>query len=242
MPDEGYRLPNVTRQHRLIEVTAQGRSRALALIALRRTDDGTVRQRISFEVGADEIGDSGLVMVGLEHPAHAPNWALHRELEDSLVGVCVARMNVNPVDAKVRAHVSTGRPSFHGAAIAAANPGFFVVNPGAGEGPLQVSIKARGISRASLPGRRAKIKHPARFARGLWEDRRASTSSAAAVEVVDLEGRTLLDAEVPEGSGGKHEFTVPAGSGPVYVRARKLRSGHRPAAVNWRVDVRGNGA
>ena len=35
----------------------------------------------------DEIGGSGLVMVGLEHPAQAPSWSRANELEDSLVGV-----------------------------------------------------------------------------------------------------------------------------------------------------------
>ena len=71
----GVRPERRLHRHRLVEVTAQGRSRALAMLALRRTDEGIVRQHLSFELPAEEVGDSGLVMVGLEHPRHAPEWS-----------------------------------------------------------------------------------------------------------------------------------------------------------------------
>jgi hypothetical protein len=222
--------------HRLVEVTAQGRSRALAMLALRRRDDGVVRTHISFELSADEIGESGLVMVGLETPRHAPDWATEHELTDSLVGVCVARMSFDPLDERVKAHASTGRPGVEHTPIVAANPGFFVVNPDADNSPAEIVLTVRGAGGERLLGRRAKVKHPVRYAREVVEDRRAETSAPATVEVVDLDGSTVLETEVQE-SGGRHAFTIPAGAGPCFVRARKLLGGE-PTDVNWGVRVR----
>jgi hypothetical protein len=237
MPEEEEYVPtDVSTRHRLIEVTAQGRSRALALLALRRTDDGIVRQHLSFELAAEEIGDSGLVMVGLEHPRHAPEWSQEHELDDSLVGVCVARMMIDPLDDRVRAHVVTGRPGVERTPIAAANPGFFVVNPSADGGQVDVSLAVRGAGGERLQGRRAKVKHPLRAARELAQDRKVESSSPAAVEVVDLQGDTVLDTTVEE-SGGRYDFTIPAGAGPVFVRARKIVE-DQPTSVNWGVRLK----
>ena len=80
------------------------------------------------------------------------------------------------------------------------------------------------------------MKHPLRSARELAEDRRVETSGPADVEVVDLQGETVLDTTVPR-SDGKHAFTVPAGTGPVFVRARKV-VGDEPRNVNWGVKVK----
>lgn len=237
MPDEEEYVPtDVSKVHRLVEVTAQGRSRALAMLALRRTDEGIVRQHLSFELPAEEIGDSGLVMVGFEHPRHAPGWARENELEDSLVGVCVARMHVDPLEERVKAHVITGRPGLEHTPIAAANPGFFVVNPAKDGGPVNLVIHPRGAGGERLLGRRAKVKHPLRAARELAADRRVESSGPAEIEVVDLQGETVLEQTVPE-SDGKHAFTIPAGTGPAYVRARKV-VGDEPRNVNWGVKVK----
>jgi hypothetical protein len=235
--DEEYVPSDVSTRHRLVEVTAQGRSRALAVLALRNKDDGTVRQHVSFELGADEIDESGLVMIGLESPGRAPGWSRTNELEDALVGVCVARIMIDPLDERVSAGVSTGRPGVEHTPIAAANPGFFVVNPSGEGGPTSVRISARGAGGEHLSGRRAKVKHPVRAARELYQDRRVETSSTAVVEVVDLQGTTLLETEVPEDEKGRHVFVVPGGSGPVFVRARKLLGG-QPRLVNWGVKTR----
>lgn len=237
MPEEEEYVPtDMSGSHRLVEVTAQGRSRALALLALRRRDDGTVRTHISFELSADEIGDSGLVMVGLETPRHAPEWSRTKDLTDALVGVCVARMGFEPLDERVKAHASTGRPGVEHTPIVAANPGFFVVNPDAENGAAEVVLTVRGAGGERLLGRRAKVTHPVRYAREVAQDRRADASAPAAVEVVDLAGHTVLETTVQE-SGGRHAFTVPAGTGPCFVRARKL-IGDDPTAVNWGVRVR----
>ncbi len=234
--DEEYVPTDVSQVHRMVEVTAQGRSRALAMLALRPNDEGVVRQHLSFELSAEEIGESGLVMLGFEHPAHAPAWALEHELEDSLVGVCIARMMVDPLEERVKPHAITGRPGVEHTPIAAANPGFFVVNPAADAGPVDVTLAVRGAGGERLLGRRAKAKHPLRAARELARDRKVGSSSPATVEVVDLQGETVLDQTVPE-SDGRHQFTVPAGSGPVFVRARKLVD-DVPHNVNWGVKVK----
>ena len=69
-----------------------------------------------------------------------------------------------------------------------------------------------------------------RYARELAEDRRVATSSTpAVVEVVDLQGETVLETTARGSRAGRHSFTVPAGAGPVFVRARKVVDGE-PAA------------
>lgn len=233
---EEYVPSDVSTRHRLVEVTAQGRTRALAVLALRRSDDGTVRQHVSFELSAEEIGESGLVMVGLEDPANAPEWARRNQLEDGLVGTCVARMMVDHLDERVHAHVSTGRPSVHRTQLAAANPGFFVLNPDHDGGAVRVQLTARGSEGERLLGRRAKAKHPVRFVRQQLEERNVANSAPAAVEVVDLRGSTVLATEVAA-QEGRYGFEVPAGVGPAFVRARKLIGGS-PKQVNWSVKVR----
>lgn len=231
-----YVPSDLTEKHRMVELTAQGRSRALAMLALRRNDDGTVRQHVSFEIGADEIGESGLVMIGVENPAHAPVWSRHHEIEDSPVGVCVARMFVEPIEKRVTAHVSTGRPTVDHVPISAANPGFFVLNPPADGGAARVTITSRGAGGERLLGRRAKVKHPLRYVRETVEDRRTGAAAPAELEVVDLSGATVLASQLQEQGDSSYEFTVPAGAGPVFVRARKLLDGG-PRLVNWSVRV-----
>jgi len=233
--DEEYVPSDVSTRHRLVEITAQGRSRALAVLALRKNDKGTVRQHVSFELGADEIGDSGLVMVGLENPGVAPDWSRTNELEDSLVGTCVARIIFDHLDKRVSPNVSTGRPEVEHTPIVAANPGFFVLNPAGEGGPTAVSLTARGAER--LLGRRAKAKHPVRFAREVYQDRWADLSSPALIEVVDLHGASVLETEIPADGNGRHQFVVPGGAGPVFIRPRKLLGG-KPRNVNWGVRAR----
>ncbi len=238
MPDDDEYVPSdVTTRHRLIEVTAQGRTRALAVLALRANDDGIVRQHVSFEIDAGEIGESGLVMIGLESPGHAPAWARAKELEHSLMGACVAKVWIDRLDEPVPARVSTGRPGVEQTAIAAASPGFFALNPAGDDSATMVRLAARGTDGGRLLGRRAKAKHPVRAARELYQDRRVETSSPAVVEVVDVKGETVLESKVPQNRDGLHEFVVPAGAGPVFVRARKLVGG-RPRNVNWGVKAR----
>ncbi len=231
--DEEYVPSDVSTRHRLVEVTAQGRSRALAVLALRPSDDGTVRQQVSFVLGPEEIGESGLVMVGLENPGNAPEWSRRDELADSLVGACVARMFVDPLDEPVPAHVSTGRPGHGDNHVSAARPGFFVLNPPSEADAVSVSLEVRNAGGERLRGRRAKVKHPARFVRESVADHRIATAAPAVVEVVDLDGKTVLATEVAEDSG-RHEFVVPAGAGPTFVRARKLVGG-QPREVDWHV-------
>ena len=238
MPEDDEYVPSdVSTRHRLIEVTAQGRTSALAVLALRANDDGIVRQHVSFEINADEIGESGLVMIGLESPGQAPAWARAKELEHSLMGTCVAKVWVDRLDERVSARVSTGRPGVEQTAIAAASPGFFALNPAGDNGATTVRLAARGAGGGRLLGRRAKAKHPLRFARETYQDRRVDTSSPAVVEVVDVKGATVLESKVSQNRKGLYEFDVPAGVGPVFVRARKLVGG-RPRNVNWGVKAR----
>lgn len=235
--DKEYIPSDVSSRHRLVEITAQGRSRALAVLALRKRDDGVVRQKVSFEVGAKEIGDSGLLMIGFERPRRPPEWASQRELDDSLVGLCIARMGVDAAESELDAQVSTGRPGAGASAIAATNPGFFVVNPRADGGAVELGLTLRGSGGERLSGRRAKAKHPLRAVLESVEDRRASVESAPArVEVVDLDGATVLDATV-ESQAGQHRLDLRPDIGPVFVRARKQVRGEL-RAVGWDVTVK----
>lgn len=238
--DEEYVVSDLSSRHRLVEVSAQGRTRALAVFALRPGDDGVVRQHVTFELSPEEIGDSGLVMVGLEDPAIAPDWTRQNQLEAGMVGICVARMTVDLLDERVRAQVSTGRPGAHRSAVAAANPGFFAVNPAHDDGPVVVELSVRDAEQDRLHGRRAKFKHPLRFAHQHLEDRRLHDSSAVAVEVVDLAGQSVLEAEVAL-ADGRCAFELPAGTGPAFVRARKLLGG-APVPSNWGVRTQPAGS
>ena len=88
-------------------------------------------------------------MIGLEHPRHAPGWARENELEDSLVGVCVARMIVDPLEERVAAHAITGRPGVEHTPIARGEPRLLRRQPGRGRRPRGRDDRTPGAPAAS---------------------------------------------------------------------------------------------
>lgn len=235
-------LENEFLNHRLVEVRAQGRPRALVLMALRGSDVGGVRHQLQFDLPASEIGDAGLLMFGLEEPSYLPEWAEPGLLENGMVGVCVANIKVTPLQSDpVHSWISSGRPRRHRRAVSPANPGFFVVNPGDGEGPIEVNLTPRPrLGRQTLAGRRAKAKAPVRAMKELTQRSIAKRGmdKPVRVEVVSVTGRPLLDETLESRGGGSYRFVLPECREAVYVLARiDAGSGRPPRSMNWLVTV-----
>lgn len=235
-------LPDEFRQHRLVQISAQGRPRATVMLSLRGTDTGGVRQQVHFDVPAAEIGDSGLLMFSFEEPAGAPEWARRGLLENGLVGACVANVQVAPIPAEaVTPWASTGRPRRKKMQISPSRPGFFIVNAPAGDTPLTVRFTRRDVNAPDLPpGRRAKVKAPVRTLTGL--SRRAAARAfehkSVEVEVVGTDGATLLTTTLEPTDDGRYNLTLPAGTTTAFVRARVRRSENKePREVDWLVRV-----
>lgn len=234
--EDGERIaPDLSAFHRLVEIGAQGRPRATALLSWRPADGQETRTVVEFEVAAEEIGDSGLVMFEFREPDAAPQWALEGHLAGGLTGVCVVRIELEQAGRPVSGLVSTGRPDDEdGAGVVGRRPGFFVVNPRGDGGAQRIALEARAADDERLAGRRAKVKHPVRYAREWGADRRVRLGGTAVVDVVDLEGRPV-EAAV-QSHGDRHTVELPAGVGPVFVRPR-LKRGADHRAISWRARV-----
>lgn len=219
-PDEEPALEDEFRHHRLVEVTAQGRSRGVVMLARRGPDKGPVVQRLTFDVQASEIGDSGLLMVGFEEPDGVPVWAggANGLLETSLVGVCVTSIKLEPIESyRIGPRLSGGRPT-DGRVNVTRQPGFFVVNPGPAGEPVRLTL----VPRVRLPRRRGRGAHLVARLKTLV----GRGPSAAAVlqelppvelEAVTASGESIFQGSVPRGRSG-YVLDLPPVLEAVYVR------------------------
>lgn len=228
-------IPDLSDQHRLVEVSVQGRPRALALHASRASDpQWTVRQSLSMELRADDIDDSGLVVISFQQPEFVPPWLSDRLMVDSLVGMAVGVLKVEPLESPVRPFLSTGRPPMADHQVSPALPGGFVVNPSGGPTHLRLWPSV-GADRRLL-GRRAKVKHPVRAARQVAGDRRLGTAQRAVVDAVTMTGETLLQEQAVDVRDDGFHVVLPEGSGPAYVRAR-LDVGGELLTPDWGLRI-----
>ncbi len=239
--EEDTILEDEFRHHRLVEISAQGRTRGVLMLAHRRPDTHGARQQLQFDVAASEIGESGLLMFGLEEPSNLPSWASADLLEESLTGVCVANVKVDPLEAApVGPTVSTGRPRRQHRAVAPGRPGFLVVNRGAARGPLTVSLLPREELRKPRPrGRRALVKAPLLAVRE-WvrhASHRDVLRQPVVVEAVGPDGKELVHRTVERSPGEPYRVEIPAGEGAVLLRAVVEGADRRRGAVDWVVDV-----
>lgn len=219
-PDEEPALENEFRHHRLVEVTAQGRTRGVVMLARRASDTGPVVQRLTFDVRASEIGDAGLLMVGFEEPGSLPEWAggAHGLLETPLVGVCVTSIKLDPIDTdRIGPRLSGGRPT-DGRVNVTRRPGFFVVNPGPAGEPVRLTL----VPRVRLPHQRGR---GARLVNRLKNLAGRGASAAAArqelppveVEVVTASGESVFQGSV-SGTRSGYVVDLPPVPETVYVR------------------------
>lgn len=230
-------LPDVRDKHRLIQISAQGKPRALALLSYRDSDGEFTNTRLEFEIGAEDVGESGLIMIDFDEPTWMPEWAKVGQLPGGLTGVCVGRIVLEEAGEPVPSHVSTGRPGMDGVDIGGRTPGYFVVNPSHDAAASRVEVVPHWADDERLLGKRAKVKHPMRAAAEWTADRRVSGLGPASVEVVDTEGNEVLSGPLKR-SGRGYAFDLPAGLGPVYVRVRKKVGAGEPRLINWYVDVK----
>jgi hypothetical protein len=212
------------------------------MLAHRRPDTHGARQQLQFDVAASEIGESGLLMFGFEEPSELPSWASADLLEESLTGVCVANVKVDPLESSpVGPTVSTGRPRRQHRFVAPARPGFLVVNRGAARGPLTVSLLPRDELRRARPrGKRALVKAPLLAARDFTRraSRRDVLRQPVVVEAVGPDGKELVHRTVERSPGGGYEVEVPAGDGAVFLRAGLEGADRRGrGTIDWVVDV-----
>lgn len=241
--DEEPILTSEFHQHRLVEVSAQGRPRAVTLLALRGGDGKPgVRQQVHFDLPASEVGDSGLLMFSFEEPAGAPEWARAGLLEDGLVGMCVANVKVAPVPSDpVAPWASSGRPRRRKREFSPTRPGFFVVNAGDAQGAVAVTLIPRlNVPRPKPRGRREKVKAPL-HAVADWARRsraRGLEGRPVQVEAVSVDGQSLVSTVVQSSGAGDYAFTLPPGTRSAFVRARVLRDKKVPRPVDWAVEVR----
>lgn len=233
-------LENEFGRHRLIEVAAQGRRRGLVTLAHRPPDEKGIRQRLQFDLSGDEIGDAGLVMIGFEEPANIPAWAREDMLEDSVVGLCVANIKLEPLDGNpVAAAVSGGRPKDR--ANSPSKPGFFVVNRGDVSGPLEVTLVPRiPMHAAPNSGRRGRLLSPVRMLqkqRLRFADRDRALGRAE-VEVVALSGEEVVKTSLSPTQEGTFRFQLPQGEEPLYVRAVRVGGAAKSRPPEWQVRLK----
>lgn len=184
---------------RLVEVQAQGRVRAHAL--LRRDDepDAWVRQRLAFDVRTDELDESGLLLIGVGPTASTDG------LPDPAVGVVVRRIKVEVPDGPLPGTVSTGRPGADGWAPYDVRAGYAVVNAPDEHTPVRVEVSRESAPAGRFAGRLAK-RRPADL------DVSGTDATGGAVALTDLR----------RDPAGSVSFEVPAGAGPVRVRVTEV--------------------
>lgn len=222
-------------QHRLVQVSAQGRPRALALLTWRPADGEFTRTTVEFEISAEDLGGSGLIMIDFGMPATQPDWAREGQLAGGVTGICVESIQLEAAGRPIPTHASTGRPKIAETQVIGRNPGYFVLNPGQG-GAVRVRATPHWADDERLPGRRAKVKHPVRFAREWSADRRVSGLGGATVSVVDSAGTEVLR-ESMHRQGSAYSFELPAFEQPCYVQLHKRVGGGSPRLINWYLEV-----
>lgn len=231
--DAEVELPDVSGRHRSLRITAQGRVVAGAVLGHRPLDGEATTERVVFQVKPDQIGDDGLLMIGLESTrADEHAWSRSAAMQDGAVGVAIARVHLRLGAEPVKPRVAVGRRDDQGALVLGQS-GVFVVNPGEPDRPTRVEVAVRGVGGDRLRGRRARVKHPGRAARELVQDRTVDRTHGIAMSVLDLDG-----AEVPGARVDGSVLDLPAGTGPVLVRLEKSTPAGAPSLVDWAVTVR----
>lgn len=226
-------------KHRLIEVSAQGRRRAAVLLCRERGQEIS-RGQVTFDLAAEEIDGSGIVMFGFEPPHHAPDWVERDLLEDSAVGVCIRSVQVEALPAEPTIGALSAGSAHQRDELVGVRPGFLVVNPGSESGPVHLSIGPARRGPRQVHGRRARLVEPLHQVRDLGarvSERHQSRGSVLA-DVVTMEG-AALPVVVESGEDGRHSLRLPAIDEPVFVRARLTNGSSRPPrAVEWRVRLK----
>lgn len=231
--DAEVELPDVSGRHRSLRITAQGRVVAGAVLGHRPLDGEASSDRVVFQVTPDQIGEDGLLMIGLEStPADERAWSIGAAMEDGAVGVAIARVHLRLGAEPVKPRIAVGRRDDAGALVLGES-GVFVVNPGSPDRDSRVEVAVRGVGGDRLRGRRARVKHPGRAVRELAQDRTVDRTHGIAMSVLTLDG-----AEVPGARVDGPVLELPAGVGPVLVRLQKSTPGGAPSLVDWAVTVR----
>lgn len=228
-------LPDVSRQHRLVEISVQGRPRGVLMLSLRQRDAESVRQQFRLELDPDEIDEGGLVMIGFEQPENPPVWMQQDLMADGPVGLCVVRLQVEPLGRPVRPHISSGRPPEKGHAVVEGRGGGFVINPPDATTTLVSMRPYLGAEGTRLRGRRARVRHPVRAARQERDDRRAAAQDAARFDAVDLQGNVVLSHMQLKSQGGAFTVELPPGTGPVFARAVAAEGRRTTWKPGWKV-------
>lgn len=231
--DAEVEVPDVSGGHRTLRVTAQGRTVAGAVLGHRPLDGEATSSRVLFRVTPDQIGEDGLLMIGLESSrADESAWQTGAAMEDGAVGVAIARVHLRLGAEPIQPRIAVGRRDDQGALVLGES-GVFVVNPGEPDQGSRVEVAVRGIGGDRLRGRRARVKHPGRAVRELAQDRTVDRTHGIAMAV-----RTLDGDEVPGAKVDGAVLDLPAGTGPVLVRLQKSTPAGAPSLVDWAVTVR----
>lgn len=191
------------RGHRLIEVRAQGRPSALVFLSAQ--EDGTTAQTTTFDVGADLIGPSRVLWLGMEGHHPAPAWARVGLLTDCLVGVHLARIQIEEMPkSRVPVSVAIGYPRLAGERFRTLKiPGFLAINPGQRTDPLVVGLR-------DAP----QIVEP--------ENQHVATlpSERLHAHAVSMTGATLFDGPVTVRGAGKPSIRIPNPGEPLLLHLR----------------------
>lgn len=226
--------------HRLVEISAQGRTRAVAMIVRKPGEEKSIVE-VTFDVPGEEIGDSGRLMLGFEQPADCPPWAEAGLMPDGVVGLCVRNVKLALIPDKPSPwFVSGGRSPRSEPGVTLTRPGFFMVNPGGEPGPVELTLAPQEAPRRPAPqGRRAKLKEPALRVRDAQKGARAAMLARreVEVEVVSFSGQPLLQERIrPESAALR--VRLPETAEPCYARARVVpRRGRSPKAIDWSVGL-----
>jgi hypothetical protein len=223
MPDEHHR-------HRLVRVGLQGRTRAGVLLDRQPGDVEPSRQRLSFDLTPEELGDVGLLVLSLDVPTDPPAWLARDLLEDGLAGVCIGRVGVEPLGNRpARPSVSTGREPVRGRSLVLRSPGGLVLNPGA-DGDVRLELTPRVLVPRPAPvGRRAMVKEPAAKARDLvLRTLHTVVREPLHAEITPLDGGPTRTLTARPDATGSYAFDVASELLPAWVRptAHRLPSTH----------------
>lgn len=231
--DREVPLPDVSGRHRLLRFTAQGRTVAGAALGLRRYDGEATVEQVSFQVTPDQLGDDGLLMIGMESSrADEQVWPTGAAMQDGVVGIAVARAHLRLGSETIDPRVAVGRHDDQGALVLGQS-GILVVNPGLPDTGTELEVGVRSVGGDRLRGRRARVKHPGRAVREFAEDRVVDKTHGIGIAV-----RTLDGADVPGAEVDGNRLRLPAGTGPVMVRLTKRTPSGEPSLVDWSVRSR----
>jgi hypothetical protein len=188
------------RRHRLVAVSAQGRTRAYVLLALGEGEDAATRHRLTLEVEPAEFDESGLLLLGFDAARQGDSWAVTPGLPDPIVGIGVRRLGIVPAYRTAPVSVSTGLRAEDGWFRYEPRVGYAVVNPPTADAPVRVEIR-RVHPGGRIAGRLARMR-----------------ASAPVLEAERIDGGTLTVEGPRSGSHGTFWFDLPAGTGPVRLR------------------------